>query len=115
MEFEAANRCTTSIGFRDPRVEDGELIWSERMPREIVEQDKNAMTDYAVAAQFQQRPAPRGGGMFKAEDFNYLDELPDNIADTTRGWDLAGSDTKRAAYNAGVRMHRTIDNKIIII
>lgn len=67
MEFEASRRCTTSIGFTDPRTEDGELLFPARFSRAVVDRDKRVMGDYAVAGQFQQRPAPRGGAIFKAE------------------------------------------------
>jgi predicted phage terminase large subunit-like protein len=66
MEFEPERRCFVEItGWSDPREEPGELLWPSHMSRAIVERDKKAMGEYAVAGQFQQRPAPRGGGMFK--------------------------------------------------
>lgn len=67
MEFEVSRRCRTSIGFTDPRTVDGELLFPARFPRDVVERDKRVMGDYAVAGQFQQRPAPRGGALFKVE------------------------------------------------
>jgi len=67
MEFEPQRRCVTSIGFVDPRTTEGELLFPERFPREVVERDKRTMGPYAVAGQFQQRPEPRGGGIFKRE------------------------------------------------
>lgn len=66
MEFEPDRRCFVEVtGWSDPRTEENELLWPDRMTRAVVERDKKAMGEYAVAAQFQQRPAPRGGGMFK--------------------------------------------------
>lgn len=66
MEFEPERKCFVEItGWEDPRTEEGELLWPARMTRSIVERDKKVMGEYAVAGQFQQRPAPRGGGMFK--------------------------------------------------
>src|SRR5690606_33234439 len=76
MEFEHDRACATSIGFRDPRTEDGELLFPARFPREVVERDKIPMGSYAVAGQFQQRPAPRSGGMFQRGDFEIVDEVP---------------------------------------
>jgi len=61
MEFEPDRACRTRIGFADPRTKEGDLLWPERMPAEIVARDKLVMGDYAVAGQFQQRPSPRGG------------------------------------------------------
>ena len=76
MEFEPSRRCVTSVGFRDPRTEDGELLFPGRFPREVVERDKSVMTEYSVAGQFQQRPAPRGGGVFKDEWWSHWTVLP---------------------------------------
>jgi predicted phage terminase large subunit-like protein len=67
MRFEADRRCVTSIGFKDPRKKDGELLFPERFPLSVVERDEKVMGSFAVAGQFQQRPIPRGGGMFKTE------------------------------------------------
>lgn len=55
----------TSIGFVDPRSRQGELLFPERFPREVVERDEKVMGPYAVSGQFQQRPTPRGGGIIK--------------------------------------------------
>lgn len=78
MEFEPERKCYTSIGFEDPRKHDGELLFPERFSREVVERDKKVMDAYAVAGQFQQRPAPREGGLFKAEWLRscYLKDIP---------------------------------------
>lgn len=77
MEFEPKRKCITSIGFEDPRTEEGELLFPERFPLEVVERDKKVMGSYATAGQFQQSPAPRGGGMFKDEWWMYYDVLPE--------------------------------------
>src|SRR5690606_12890872 len=49
MEFEPERRWRTSIGFEDPRTEEGELLFPERFPRHVVERDKVPMGSYAVA------------------------------------------------------------------
>lgn len=77
MEFEPARKCYTVLSwdqngkpdkvFEDPRSEEGELLFPTRFPREVVERDKRTMGSYAVAGQFQQRPSPRGGGIFKTD------------------------------------------------
>jgi predicted phage terminase large subunit-like protein len=67
MEFEEGRRCETEIGFVDPREEDGELLFPERFPPEVVERDKRIMGPYATSGQFQQTPAPRGGGILKRD------------------------------------------------
>src|SRR5579871_1410435 len=65
MEFEADRRCITKIGFHDPRTFDGELLDPQRTSRDTYEQYKKNTTAYAIAGQYQQRPAPREGGIFK--------------------------------------------------
>jgi hypothetical protein len=64
MEFEPERRCVTGIGWQDPRTFDGELMDPVRFPRAAVELLKKD-NDYMWAGQYQQRPAPRQGGMFK--------------------------------------------------
>ncbi len=76
MEFEPSRRCETSIGFIDPRTDDGELLFPERFPAHVVARDKIVMGSNAVAGQFQQRPSPRGGGMIKGAWFGRYSALP---------------------------------------
>lgn len=80
MEYDPGRHCATSIGFEDPRTEEGELIFPERFPRHVVERDKVPMGPYAVAGQFQQAPTPRGGGIIK-RDWWQLWGNPDNPDD----------------------------------
>lgn len=106
MEFEPDRACATSIGFRDPRTEDGELLFPARFPREVVERDKVPMGSYAVAGQFQQRPAPRSGGMFQRGDFEIVDAVPAG-AMRCRAWDFAASTQKAGKqpdWTVGLRM-----------
>jgi predicted phage terminase large subunit-like protein len=107
MEFEPERACRTSIGFVDPRSYDGELLFPERFPREVVERDKIPMGSYAVAGQFQQRPAPRSGGMFQRGDFEIVDALPAKIRRRVRAWDFAASKAKpgkQPDWTVGLRM-----------
>ena len=101
----------------DPRTEENELLWSSRMTRVSVERDKKVMGSYATAGQFQQRPAPRGGGMMKREDFILIDEPPHRVAKRVRGYDLAASEqvkTKKRAWTVGIKMSRGLDGSFII-
>lgn len=117
MEFEPDRKCYTSIGFEDPRTEEGELLFPERFTKEVVERDKKVMMSvsgpYAVAGQFQQRPSPRGGGMFKREWFKIVDHAPVGTV-WVRGWDLAATDTTRAAFTAGALVGISPNNAVYI-
>lgn len=76
MEFEPARRCTTSIGWTDPRTDDGELLDPVRFSQDVIDRDKKAMGSYAWAGQMQQRPSPAGGGIFKDEWWQYVSTPP---------------------------------------
>lgn len=74
MEFEPDRKCFVEVtGFEDPRTEDNELLWPSRMTREVIERDKRVMGEYAAAGQLQQRPSPRGGGMFRREWWQFYE------------------------------------------
>lgn len=108
MEYELDRHCTTSIGFSDPRKVDGELLDPVRMPRETVDKLKRDMGSYAYAGQYQQRPTPREGGLFKRAWFEVVSAAPSDCI-WVRGWDLAATDPKKQttagpAFTAGVKV-----------
>jgi len=113
MEFETDRRSHTSIGWTDPRTIEGELLDAVRFPASVIDRDKKAMGPYAWAGQMQQRPAPRGGGMFKRSDFRVIQSEPAGYR-WVRGWDLAATDDPSAARTAGVKMGIGPDNRLCI-
>lgn len=124
MEFEPERRYYTSIGWTDPRSEDGELMFPERFPKHVVERDKAILGDYAAAGQFQQTPVPRGGGSFEWEKLGKIRRSEINFRHETiiwcRGWDFAGTDKKkkggnRAAYTANVKLGWRVEAKRWVI
>lgn len=68
-EFEPGRRCVTSLGFSDPRTEEGELLHPERLGPEATAQMKGdgGIGAREYAGQFQQRPVPREGSIVKEE------------------------------------------------
>lgn len=83
-EFESDRRCMTAVNgwwlnawgqrlaptdyeFADPREEDGEPLWAERFDNEWCARQQRVVGEFAWAGQFQQRPAPRGGGIVRRE------------------------------------------------
>jgi predicted phage terminase large subunit-like protein len=67
MKFETQRRCITSIGFIDPRKEEGELLFPERFPEHVVKELEKTLGPHGTACQNQQRPSPREGGIIKVE------------------------------------------------
>ena len=76
MRFEPARRCTTSIGWSDPRTEEGELMFPERFGETQVQELESTLGSYGAAGQLQQRPAPRGGGIINTAWFGYWTGQP---------------------------------------
>lgn len=70
MRFEKERRCVTEIGFRDPRKKDGDLLFPARFSPKKVAELETVLGEYAAAGQLQQRPVPRGGGLFKTKYVN---------------------------------------------
>lgn len=114
MEFEPERRCTTSLGFTDPRTEDGELLFPQRFSRETVDRDKKVMGAMAVAGQFQQRPAPRGGGFFEWDKLEVVESPPKKLRQTVRYWDKAGTDGG-GDWTAGVKMATGADGCFYVL
>lgn len=75
-------------------------MFPERFSEEAVQELEKTLGSYASAGQLQQRPAPRGGALFKREDFNVVASLPQGCR-MVRGWDLAATDDPSAAWTAG--------------
>lgn len=74
-EFEPDRKCYTSIGWEDPRHNDGEIFWPERFTADVLRQELSRMGQYDYAGQYQQRPVPKGGAIFRDEWWQYL-EMP---------------------------------------
>ncbi len=79
MEFERERHCVTSIGWKDPRTKEGELLWPARFTAEVVTELKEGLGPYGAAGQLQQRPAPRGGGFFEEAWFRWYDAVPQHV------------------------------------
>lgn len=101
-EFEPATRCSTSIGFVDPRVNEGDLLWPQRFgPKEITELKK--MGSYAYAAQFQQRPSPVEGGILKRHWWKFYTErpAPSWFDYLLQSWDMSFKGLDTCSYVCG--------------
>lgn len=100
----------TSIGWTDPRTTPNELMWPERFSEEAVQRLEQSLGPYASAAQLEQTPVPRTGGLIETDLLVLKEEPPAQYADPynsnilrVRAWDLAGSQGK-GAYTVGVRL-----------
>lgn len=114
MEYEAKVQITvpSTIGWTDPRKEEGELLWPKRFGQPELAQMKRSMGTYASAAQLQQRPAPREGGMFKRDKWKYYKVDPTllleggGINDKCWSWDCAFKDLDDSDFVVGTAWAR---------
>jgi len=121
MEYEATegNRCNTALGFVDPRSREGELLHPDRWGAKAVEEAKLQLRmelgDFGVDSQFQQRPTPLGGGMFKPDNIVMVPDWPELrwLDKPVRYWDKAATEgsgcfTSGALMALNKRTQRTI-------
>jgi predicted phage terminase large subunit-like protein len=124
-EFEPDRRCSTSIGWSDPRSTAGELLWPQRIDKVELDKYKVSLGSYRYAGQFQQRPAPADGGMLKRHWWGYYQppganlppvlvklpdgtieqriavELPSVFDQVLQSWDMAFKDTQNSDFVVG--------------
>jgi len=74
QEFEPLNAIVTGIGWKDPRVEDKELMWPDRFDAKFIESQQDQLGAYGYSGQHQQRPTPAEGGIIRRE---YLEDRYD--------------------------------------
>lgn len=79
----------------------GAALWPQRYDVADLEDARATLGSYGFAALYQQRPAPREGGMFKRHWFEIVDAAP-AIGDRARGWDFAGTQAG-GDFTVGVR------------
>ncbi|HEY4313614.1 MAG TPA: phage terminase large subunit [Pirellulales bacterium] len=104
MEFEPGRRCTTSVGWQDPRQKENALLCPTRFPWPAVQELKRRLGLYGTAGQLQQRPAPLDGGLFQRSWFRIVPVGPQGCVRRVRYWDLAAS--IEGDYTCGVLMSR---------
>lgn len=113
-EYEGGSRVT-SIGWSDPRTEEGELLWPERFGRIELDALKHILGPIAAAGQLQQSPVPRVGGIFELGWFNPQPVAPASFAAIVRYWDTAGAKPGQGDWTVGVLMGRTEDRRYWIL
>ena len=70
MHYDPDRIVNTSIGWQDPRTDEGELLWPERFPDKAVRQLEQTLGPFAAAGQLEQSPKPKGGGVIKYDWWN---------------------------------------------
>jgi predicted phage terminase large subunit-like protein len=111
---EESPRKITSIGWTDPRQEEGELLWPERFGQTELDELKLRLGIYGAAGQFQQRPSPRGGGLIKEHWFKPYKALP-KIAYIIQSWDTAFKTKQENDYSVCLTVGISTDGEYYLI
>src|SRR5271157_5556238 len=79
----------------------GEALHPEREPPEMLEQIRRTIGEYNFAGQYQQAPAPQGGGLVKAAWFRSYaaNERPDKFDRIVQSWDTANKATELSDFS----------------
>jgi predicted phage terminase large subunit-like protein len=79
----------------------GEALHPERESLKILDRLRNALGEYDFAGQYQQAPAPLGGGMVEAEWFKTYTAAddPQNFEMVFQSWDTANKPTELSDYS----------------
>lgn len=98
MEFEAAHpyRCT-----EDERKSDGEPLWPARFTPEVVKTLTVRLGSYGAAGQLQQRPNPKGGGIWKTAMLRFYTERPTQWDSLVQSWDMSFKKTTDGSFVVG--------------
>ena len=79
----------------------GEALHSGREPLDVLHDLRARLGEYNFAGQYQQRPAPLGGGIVKREWLRYVEEneIPSQFDRIIQSWDTANKETQLADYS----------------
>lgn len=89
FESDHPHPSVTSLGFKDPREEDGEMLAAGHFGPEAIAEAQRNLKAYGFAGQHQQRPAPKRGGVFDREDFRRYRSPPTDFDLYVASWDCA--------------------------
>jgi predicted phage terminase large subunit-like protein len=127
-EFEPGRRSVTSIGWQDPRTEEGDLLFPGLYPGVVLDRAKIDLGAVGYAGQHQQRPSPAAGGILQRHWWRFWQpagsvlppvrmrfpdgvereicaiDLPETFDRTIQSWDCAFKGTGNSDYVAGLYM-----------
>jgi predicted phage terminase large subunit-like protein len=100
-EADEVHQIETIWGPRCFRRRQGEALHLGREPLEILDRIRRTIGEYNFAGQYQQSPAPLGGGLVKAVWFKRYrkDELPERFDRIVQSWDTANKATELSDFS----------------
>jgi predicted phage terminase large subunit-like protein len=100
-ETDEEHRLETILGPRRFTRRQGEALHPDREPLEVLDRIRRTIGEYNFAGQYQQSPAPLGGGLVKAEWFKRYreNELPEQFNQIVQSWDTANKVTELSDFS----------------
>src|SRR6266550_2760986 len=100
-EADEEHRIETILKPKCFRRHQGEALHPDREPLETLDRIRRTIGEYNFAGQYQQSPAPLGGGLVKAEWFKrYRDnERPERFDRIVQSWDTANKATELSDFS----------------
>ena len=100
-EADEVHRIETIWGSRWFRRRQGEALHPEREPLDTLDRIRRSVGEYNFAGQYQQSPAPLGGGLVKAEWFKRYreNERPERFDRIVQSWDTANKATELSDFS----------------
>src|SRR5690242_5665661 len=95
------HRIETILGPRCFARRQGAALHPDREPLEVLDRIRRTIGEYNFAGQYQQSPAPLGGGLVKAEWFKryHENELPERFDRIVQSWDTANKATELSDFS----------------
>ena len=100
-EADEVHRIETIWGAQCFRRRQGEALHPDREPLETLDRIRRTIGEYNFAGQYQQSPAPLGGGLVKAEWFKRYGEKdrPERFDRIVQSWDTANKATELSDFS----------------
>jgi predicted phage terminase large subunit-like protein len=100
-EADEVHRIETIWGEQCFRRRQGQALHPDREPLETLDRIRRTVGEYNFAGQYQQSPAPLGGGLVKAEWFKRYreSERPERFERIVQSWDTANKATELSDFS----------------
>lgn len=114
MEAEEDERWEFPISGRVVERKEGDPLWPERYPPEVIKALK--INSYVWAGQYQQRPTPREGNIIKQDWIRYWTRAtyPERFDEIIQSWDMAFEKTDTSSYVVGQVWGRCGARKLLL-
>jgi predicted phage terminase large subunit-like protein len=100
-EKDEEHRIETILGAESFTRRQGEALHPDREPLELLDRIRRTIGEYNFAGQYQQSPAPLGGGLVKAEWFKRYreSERPERFDRIVQSWDTANKASELSDFS----------------